>query len=88
MYVVRTAERDRVAEALTAAGIGCAAYYRTPLHLQPVFASLRYREGSLPETERAARENLALPLWAGIGEAQQRQVVERVRSASTVGAPA
>lgn len=88
MYVVRSPERDRIAQALKAAGIGCAAYYRTPLHLQPVFASLGYREGSLPETERAARENLALPLWAGIGEGQQRRVVERVRSAATVGAPA
>lgn len=88
MYVVSSPDRDRIAEALKAAGIGCAAYYGTPLHLQPVFASLGYREGSLPETERAARENLALPLWAGIDEAQQRQVVERVRSASTVGAPA
>jgi dTDP-4-amino-4,6-dideoxygalactose transaminase len=88
MYVVRSPERDRIAAALKAAGIGCAAYYGTPLHLQPVFASLGYRRGSLPETERAARENLALPLWAGIDEAQQRQVVERVRSASAVGAPA
>ena len=88
MYVVRSPERDLIAEALKAAGIGCQAYYRTPLHLQPVFASLGYREGSLPETERAARENLALPLWAGIAEAQQGQVVECVRSASTVGAAA
>jgi dTDP-4-amino-4,6-dideoxygalactose transaminase len=88
MYVVRSPERDRIAAALTAAGIGCQAYYRTPLHLQPVFASLGYREGTLPETERAARENLALPLWAGIDEAQQREVVERVRSAARVGAAA
>jgi len=88
MYVVRSPERDRIAEALKAAGIGCAAYYGRPLHLQPVFASLGYRQGSLPETERAGRENLALPLWAGIEEEQQRRVVERVRSAATVGAPA
>lgn len=87
MYVVRSAERDRIAEALKTADIGCAAYYGTPLHLQPVFASLGYREGSLPETERAARENLALPLWAGIGEAEQGQVVARVLAATAVGAP-
>ncbi len=86
MYVVRSSERDRIAAALKDAGIGCAAYYATPLHLQPVFASLGYRVGSLPETERAARENLALPLWAGIGEAEQRQVVECVRGAATAGA--
>ena len=86
MYVVRTSERERIAAALKAADIGCASYYVTPLHLQPVFAGLGYREGSLPETEKAARENLALPLWAGIGAAEQEQVVERVLSAATVEA--
>jgi dTDP-4-amino-4,6-dideoxygalactose transaminase len=85
MYVVRLPERDRIAAALREAGIGCASYYRTPLHLQPVFRSLGYREGSLPETEEAARENLALPLWAGIGEKEQRQVVEHVLAAMRVG---
>ncbi len=86
MYVVRTPERDRIAAALGEAGIACASYYRTPLHLQPVFRELGYREGSLPETERAAAENLALPLWAGIAESQQRQVVESVLAASRIGA--
>ena len=84
MYVVRTSERERIAAALKEADIGCASYYVTPLHLQPVFAGLGYREGSLPETEKAARENLALPLWAGIGAAEQEQVVERVLSAAIV----
>jgi dTDP-4-amino-4,6-dideoxygalactose transaminase len=88
MYVVRTPDRDRVASALGEAGIGCAAYYATPLHLQPVFRSLGYREGSLPQTEEAARENLALPLWAGIGEGEQRQVVEHVLAALSVGTTA
>ena len=85
MYVVRSPERDRIAAALREVGIASAAYYRTPLHLQPVFASLGYREGSLPETERAASENLALPLWAGIGEDVQREVVERVLASVHVG---
>jgi dTDP-4-amino-4,6-dideoxygalactose transaminase len=88
LYVVRTRERDRIARALGEAGIGCAAYYATPLHLQPVFRLLGYAEGSLPETERAAAENLALPLWAGITEEQQKRVVECVLNAgATVGAP-
>jgi dTDP-4-amino-4,6-dideoxygalactose transaminase len=78
MYVVRSKDRDRIAGALRDAGIGCASYYVTPLHLQPVFRSLGYAPGSLPETERAARENLALPLWAGIGEDVQKTVVECV----------
>ena len=85
VYAVRTPERDRIAAALREAGIGCAAYYATPLHLQPVFRELGYREGSLPETERAARENLALPLWAGISPEQQKRVVECVHAAAAVG---
>ena len=88
MYVVRTSERTRLAEALAAAGIGNASYYVTPTHLQPALQRLGYEEGSLPETERAARENLALPMWAGITAESQEQVVSVVREASTVGAAA
>jgi dTDP-4-amino-4,6-dideoxygalactose transaminase len=86
MYVVRSPERDRIAAALREAGIGCATYYTTPLHLQPVYAPLAYRGGSLPETERAARETIALPLWAGIGAAQQEEVVTTIRTAIETGA--
>jgi dTDP-4-amino-4,6-dideoxygalactose transaminase len=81
LFVVRTPERDRVRAALEEAGIGCASYYDTPLHLQPALAYLGYEPGSLPETERASRENLALPLWPGIEPAAQERVVEAVRSA-------
>ena len=81
LFVVRTPERDRVRAALEEAGIGCASYYVTPLHLQPALAYLGYEPGSLPETERASRENLALPLWPGIEPAAQERVVEAVRSA-------
>jgi dTDP-4-amino-4,6-dideoxygalactose transaminase len=86
MYVVRTPERTRVAEALSAAGIGNASYYVTPTHLQPALEELGYEEGSLPETERASRENLALPMWAGITPEIQERVVSVVRQAATVGA--
>jgi dTDP-4-amino-4,6-dideoxygalactose transaminase len=79
VYCVRTRERDRVAAALRAQEIGCATYYSTPLHLQPAFAALE--SGGLPETERAARETVALPLWPSITVEQQEQVVECVRSA-------
>ena len=86
MYVVRTPERDRLRDALAAAGIAAAAYYTRPLHLQPALAFLGYREGSLPETERAAAENLALPLWPGITAKQQERVVETMRAAAGVPA--
>ena len=86
MYVVRSPERDRIAAALRAADIGCATYYTTPLHLQPVYTGLGHRPGSLPETERAARETIALPLWAGIGAAEQEEVVATIRTAVETGA--
>ena len=81
MYCVRTPERDRLREAFTEQGIGHASYYTTPLHLQPVFRHLGWEPGSLPETERAAAENVCLPLWAGITAAQQARVVDTVRAA-------
>lgn len=86
VYAARVAKRERVVRALRASDIGCAAYYSTPLHLQPVFRELGYEEGSLPETERAAREILALPMWPGITAEQQEQVVECIRTAATVRA--
>ena len=86
MYVVRTDERERLTAALDQAGIGWAAYYTTPLHLQPALAQLGYDQGSLPETERAARETLALPIWPAISRDQQERVVECLRAASTVKA--
>jgi dTDP-4-amino-4,6-dideoxygalactose transaminase len=82
MYVVRTQERDRLAAALTAAQISCASYYVTPMHLQPAMRFLGWEEGSLPETERVARENLALPMWAGIDADTQEQIVTVIREAA------
>jgi dTDP-4-amino-4,6-dideoxygalactose transaminase len=86
MYVVRSSERDRLREALSAAEIGNAAYYVTPLHLQPALRYLGWKEGSLPETERAARENLALPMWAGIQAETQERIVSVIREAAAVRA--
>ena len=86
MYVVRSPERERFADALAAAEIGHASYYVTPTHLQPALRRLGYDDASLPETERASRENLALPMWAGIPAEVQERVVSVMREASTVGA--
>ncbi|HZU20728.1 MAG TPA: DegT/DnrJ/EryC1/StrS family aminotransferase [Gaiellaceae bacterium] len=83
-YCVRSRERDRLAAALEDAEIGFAIYYDPPLHLQPALRYLGYREGDLPETEQAARENLCLPLWAGITEAQQEQVASVLKRAAEV----
>ncbi len=86
MYVVRSPDRDRLAQALAEAGIGHASYYVTPLHLQPALRYLGYEEGALPETERAARENLALPMWAGIPVEAQERIVSVIREAAAVRA--
>jgi dTDP-4-amino-4,6-dideoxygalactose transaminase len=86
VYAVRSSRRAEIARALTEAGIASASYYVTPLHLQPAMAYLGVPAGSLPETERAAAENLALPMWGGISREQQERVVDTVRSA--VGVPA
>jgi dTDP-4-amino-4,6-dideoxygalactose transaminase len=88
MYVVRSRERDRIAAALAEREIASAAYYTTPLHLQPALRHLGYEAGSLPETERAAAENLALPLWGGIGAEVQERVVETVLAAAVAPARA
>ncbi len=82
MYAVRSPERDRLSAALKDADIGHAAFYTTPLHLQPALRYLGYSEGDFPETEKASRENLCLPLWAGINEEQQGEVVAVLKRAA------
>lgn len=84
MYVVRSAERDSLSTALHDAGVSSAAYYVTPLHLQPALRYLGWQPGSLPHTEKASAENLALPLWGGITAAVQEQVVSAVRAATAL----
>jgi dTDP-4-amino-4,6-dideoxygalactose transaminase len=79
LFVCRSPERERIRAALNDAGIGSAVYYTTPLHLQPAFASLGYREGSLPVTEQLARDNFSVPLWAGIETDAQERVVSVVQ---------
>src|SRR5882724_5392125 len=81
-YCVRSPERDRLAAALKDADIGFAVYYQPPLHLQPALRYLGYSEGDFPETEKASRENLCLPLWAGITEEQQAEVVSVLKRTS------
>lgn len=79
-YVVRVpdGQRDKLQAHLHAAGIGTEIYYPIPLHRQACFRALRYAEGDLPETERAARETLALPIFPELTAAEQQQVVGRI----------
>jgi dTDP-4-amino-4,6-dideoxygalactose transaminase len=77
-YVVRAFRRDELREFLTARQIATEIYYPIPLHLQPAFIYLGYREGDLPEAERAAREVLALPMFPELTEEEQRRVVSSI----------
>jgi dTDP-4-amino-4,6-dideoxygalactose transaminase len=80
-YVVRVPKRDRVKQRLAERGIGAGVYYPVPLHLQDCFAYLGGREGELPETERACREVLALPVYPELPEEQVRYVARELLAA-------
>jgi dTDP-4-amino-4,6-dideoxygalactose transaminase len=81
-YTVRVAggRRDELQAALKAAGIGSSIYYPLPLHLQPCFAYLGYREGQCPESERAAKEVLSLPIYPELTRAHLDEVVASVHA--------
>jgi dTDP-4-amino-4,6-dideoxygalactose transaminase len=79
-YVIRAPQRDALRTHLASAGVGTEIYYPVPLHLQQCFAYLGYREGELPEAERAAREVLALPVYPELSEPQLKYVVATMAS--------
>lgn len=75
-YVIRVPGRDQLHRHLQAKGVGTEIYYPVPLHRQECFAYLGHRAGAFPESERAARETLALPIYPEVSEAQARYVVD------------
>src|SRR5262249_12421589 len=77
-YVIRTPMRDALREHLGKREIGTAIYYPLGLHEQECFAYLGYKKGDFPETERAARETLALPIYPEISHEAQRYVVSAI----------
>ena len=77
-YVIRTSRRAALRDHLTRKEIGTAIYYPLGLHEQPCFAYLGYRPGDFPEAERAARQTLALPMYAELSREAQRYVAESI----------
>ncbi|MBA3918908.1 MAG: transcriptional regulator [Gemmatimonas sp.] len=78
-YTIRVTQRDALQAHLKAQGIGSNVYYPLPLHLQPCFAYLGYREGQCPEAERASKEVLSLPIYPELTTAQLDEVIAAVR---------
>lgn len=73
-------KRDRLREQLQAQGIISMVYYPIPLHRQPIYRSLGYGLGSLPQTEQVAKEVLSLPIFPGMTEGEQEQVVYALKA--------
>jgi dTDP-4-amino-4,6-dideoxygalactose transaminase len=86
LYVVRTAEPERLAERLRERGVGTGRHYPIPPHLSPAYAGLGYRQGAFPVSEGLARECLSLPIFPGMTEQQVDAVVDAIAASFASGA--
>ena len=78
-YTLRVSKRDELQERLKSKGIGNSVYYPLPLHLQPCFAYLGYSEGAFPESEKAAKQVISLPVYPELTQLQLDEVIEAVK---------
>ena len=78
LYVIRTSQRERLQQFLTAKGIGTGLHYPVPLHLQKAYAARKYHEGDFPVSEMVAREILSLPMFPELTGEQQEEVVKAI----------
>ncbi len=78
-FVIRVSSRDELQAALHRQGIGTEVYYPIPMHLQECFADLGHGVGAFPESERAAKQTLAIPVSPEVSDLQIRYVVKSIR---------
>jgi dTDP-4-amino-4,6-dideoxygalactose transaminase len=78
LYVVRTSDRDGLAQHLKEAGIGTGIHYPVPLHLQKAYVGMNYRATDFPVSTRMAREILSLPMYPNLSAEQQARVTDEV----------
>ena len=78
LFIVRVVDRECLQKALSAVGIGTGIHYPIPLHLQKAYASLSYKKGDFPVTERIADEILSLPMFPGLTEEMLQKVAQQV----------
>ena len=79
-YVIRTPNRDELKAYLTEKGIGNAIYYPLSLHQQKCFEYLGYHQGSFPESEKVAKESLAIPIYPDLTDEQKDYVTKTINS--------
>lgn len=84
-YVIRVPRRNELQNYLKAQEIGAEVYYPVPMHLQECFKYLGHGKGDFPESEQAAMETIALPIYPELNEAQARHVVETITRFYTAG---
>jgi dTDP-4-amino-4,6-dideoxygalactose transaminase len=77
-YVIRIPRRDEVMAHLRDNNVGCEVYYPVPLHLQECFSYLGCKEGDLPESEKAAKEVLAIPVYPELTDEMKDCVAETI----------
>ena len=78
-YTIRAAKRDDLNKYLNERGVATAIHYPVPLHLQPAFRYLGYREGDFPVAEKAADEVLSLPIQQDLTEEEIDYVIKNLR---------
>jgi dTDP-4-amino-4,6-dideoxygalactose transaminase len=88
LFTVRSKNRDATQAALLNQGIQTGVHYSTPVHLQPAYQDLGYGLGSLPESEKAAKEVLSLPMYPELTDAQLETVAEALTACARRAEPA